>query len=566
MTINPGPGPTQWVRWVRRGLDVALLTIALSPSSAQPSDQLPQFVDRAAATGLVIDNVSGTTQSYIVEGMMGGAAFFDYDNDGDIDLYVTNGSSFEGFGAGQHPTNRLYRNTDGTFEDVTATAAASDTNWSMGCAVADYDNDGDDDLYLTNYGANRLFDNSGGGSFTDASNAARVGHESWGTGCTFGDYDLDGDVDLYVANYVDFSRDYKSTIPCEWKNIAVYCGPRGLLPARDVLYRNDGDGLFSDQTAAAEMTLEYYGMAAIFADFDDDGWPDLFVADDTTPNMLYMNQGAGEGGGFAERALEAGVAYNGEGVIQGCMGAAVADYDNDGRLDLFVSNFTDEFNTLYRNDGFGLFSDLSFPSRVASSGRTEVAWGTAFFDFDNDGDRDLFVANGHTYPQADLPRAESSYKEKNLLFENRGDGSFADVSARAGPGLGVEAVSRGAALGDYDDDGDLDVFVLNLNGAPALLHNDGGSRGNYLLVRTVGTVSNRSGIGARISVSAEGRQQHAQVLSGGSYLSHHDSRAHFGLGQLSRVDSLVVRWPGGALQKLEGIAANQLITVTEPGN
>ena len=305
-------------------------------------------------------------------------------------------------------------------------------------------------------------------------------------------------------------------------------------------------------------------MVAIFADLDDDGWPDLFVADDTTPNMLYMNDGV-SGGGFTELALAAGVAYSGEGVIQGCMGAAVADYDNDGRLDIFVSNFADEFNTLYRNDGSGLFSDLSFPSRVASSGRTEVAWGTTFFDYDNDGDRDLFVANGHTYPQADLPRAESSYMEKNLLFENGGDGRFADVSAGAGPGLAVEAVSRGAAFGDYDDDGDLDVFVLNLNGAPTLLHNDGGSRGNYLLVRAVGTISNRGGIGARISVSAGGRHQYAQILSGGSYLSHNDSRAHFGLGEVGQVDSLVVRWPGGIVQKLVDVEANQLLTVIEPG-
>ena len=501
---------------------------------------------------------------YIVEGMMGGAAFFDYDSDGDVDLYVTNGSTFEGFPAGHHPTNTLYQNADGNFEDVTATAAATDTSWSMGCAVADYDNDGDDDLYVTNFGANRLFANSGRGSFADATGIAGVGHTGWGTGCTFGDYDLDGDVDLYIANYVDFSRDYESTIPCKWKNIDVYCGPRGLLPAPDVLYRNEGDGHFTDQTAAARMTKEYYGMVAIFADLDDDGWPDLFVADDTTPNMLYMNDGV-SGGGFTELALAAGVAYSGEGVIQGCMGAAVADYDNDGRLDIFVSNFADEFNTLYRNDGSGLFSDLSFPSRVASSGRTEVAWGTAFFDYDNDGDRDLFVANGHTYPQADLPRAESSYMEKNLLFENGGDGRFADVSAGAGPGLAVEAVSRGAAFGDYDDDGDLDVFVLNLNGAPTLLHNDGGSRGNYLLVRAVGTISNRGGIGARISVSAGGRHQYAQILSGGSYLSHNDSRAHFGLGEVGQVDSLVVRWPGGIVQKLVDVEANQLLTVTEPG-
>jgi len=372
MTITPGAEPTQWdLHVIRRALSFTLLTVGLNPVSVPATDGAVQFVDHTVTAGLALENVSGTTQSYIVEGMMGGAAFFDYDDDGDIDLYVANGSSFDGFAAGQHPTNRLYRNTDGIFEDVTTAAAAADTSWSMGCAVADYDNDGDADLYVTNFGANTLLANSGQGSFVNATRTAGVGHQGWGTGSSFGDFDLDGDVDLYVANYVDFSRDYESTIPCKWKNIEVYCGPRGLLPARDVLYRNEGDGRFSDQTTEVGMTSEYYGMTAIFADLDDDGWPDLFVADDTTPNLLYMNQGAA--GGFAEGALAAGVAYSGEGVIQGCTGAAIADYDNDGRLDIFVTNFADEFNTLYRNDGFGLFSDLSFPSRVASSGRTEVA-------------------------------------------------------------------------------------------------------------------------------------------------------------------------------------------------
>ena len=518
-------------------------------------------MDAAAASGLSALNVSGTDQRYIVEGMMGGAAFFDYDGDGDIDLYVANGSRFEGFDGGEHPTNRLYRNDGGTFADVTGAAGAADTSWSMGCSVADFDNDGDEDLYVTNYGRNRLLENTGEGRFSDVAGPAGVGHSGWGTGSSFGDYDLDGDVDLYVANYVDFSLDYESTIPCVWKNIDVYCGPRGLLPAADVLYRNEGDGRFSDRTETAGMKEEYYGMAAVFADFDDDGRPDLFVANDTTPNLLYWNRGDGD---FEEGALVAGVAYSGEGVIQGCMGAAVADYDNDGLFDIFVTNFADEFNALYRNEGSGFFSDISFPSRLASAGRTEVAWGTAFLDYDNDGDRDLFVANGHTYPEADLPEAESSYREKNLLFENRGDGTFEDASAVAGPGLAIEEVSRGASFGDYDDDGDVDIFVLNLNSMPQLLRNEAGTPGNYLKVRAVGRRSNRSGIGARIGLSAGGRWQHAQVLSGGSYLSHNDLRVHFGLGGASVVDSLVIRWPGGGIQTLRNLAANRSLTAEEP--
>ena len=525
-----------------------------------------QFVDRAADAGLTQRNVSGTDQSYIVEGMMGGAAFFDYDRDGDVDLYVANGSSFAGssfagFAAGEHPANQLYRNDGGRFTDVTIAADVGDTSWSMGCAVADYDNDGHSDLYVTNFGRNILYRNAGAGRFADVTVETGVGDAGWGTGASFGDYDRDGDVDLYVANYVDFSLDYESPIPCLWKNVKVYCGPVGLLPAADVFYRNNGDGTFSEWTKQAGLQGEkFYGMSALFGDYDADGWPDLFVANDSTPNLLFRNRRDGR---FAEEALMAGLAYSGEGVTQGCMGAAWGDYDNDGLFDLFVTNFADEYNALYRNEGGGFFADVSFVAGIGVAPAELVSWGTGFFDYDNDGDRDLFVANGHTYPQADLPRVNSSYKQINSLFENR-DGRLVEVSAGAGLGFALRRVSRGTSFADYDGDGDIDLFVLNLNGPPTLLRNDGDHDNHYLLVRTVGTKSNRDGIGARVVISIGGQTQHAEVQSGGSYLSHNDLRLHFGLGQAERVDRLEVRWPSGAVQVLSDIAVDQVLTVVEP--
>ena len=433
-----------------------------------------QFVDRAAAAGLTQRNVSGTDQSYIVEGMMGGAAFFDYDRDGDVDLYVANGSSFAGFAAGEHPANQLYRNDGGRFAEVAA--GVGDTSWSMGCAAADYDNDGHTDLYVTNFGLNMLYRNRGDGRFADVTEETGVGDMGWGTGASFGDYDRDGDVDLYVANYVDFSRDYESPIPCLWKNVKVYCGPVGLLPAADVFYRNNGDGTFSEWTKQAGLEGEkFYGMSALFGDYDDDGWPDLIVANDSTPNLLFRNLRDGR---FVEEALMAGVAYSGEGVTQGCMGAAWGDYDNDGLFDLFVTNFADEYNALYRNEGGGFFADVSFAAGIGAAPAELVSWGTGFFDYDNDGDRDLFVANGHTYPQADLPRVNSNYKQANSLFENR-DGRLVEVSAAAGPGFALRRVSRGTSFADYDNDGDIDLFILNLNGPPTLLRNDGDHGNHY---------------------------------------------------------------------------------------
>ena len=547
-----------------KALIAAILATLVSGWSVFPARSQPlpvQFVDRAAANGIAASNASGDAQQYIVEGMMGGAAFFDADGDGDVDLYVTNGSRFAGFPPGQHPANYLYRNEGGSFEDVATHVGVGDTSWSMGCAVADYDNDGNLDLYVTNFGRNRLYRNRADGTFEDATSAAGVGDRRWGTGCTFGDYDRDGDVDLYVANYVDFTIDYQSTIPCQWKNIPVYCGPRGLPAAADILYRNEGDGTFADASKSAGINELYYGMAAGFADLDDDGWPDLFVANDSTPNQLYHNQTDGT---FTEVALLAGVAYSGEGVKQGCMGLALSDYENDGLIDILATNFADEHNVLYRNSGGLFFTDVSYLSRVAGTGSRQVAWGTAFFDYDNDGDRDLFVANGHTYPEADLPQANSSYREENLLFENRGGGRFDDVSTKAGPGLAIREVSRGTCLADYDQDGDMDLFVLNLNSPPTLLRNEGGNKNNFLQIRPEGTRSNRAGIGARIAISAAGRRQFAQVLSGGSYLSHHDLQVHFGLGSSTLVETLTVQWPSGAVQTLRDVPANQVLVVREP--
>jgi enediyne biosynthesis protein E4 len=543
-------------------LIIGLLAVA-GAAVSQEGDGRIRFVDRAREAGLTEGNVSGKEQRYIVEGMMGGAAFFDYDRDGDVDLYVTNGSSFEPLAPGSHPTNRLYRNEgDGTFADVTAAAGVGDSSWSMGSVAADYDNDGDLDLYVTNYGGNKLYRNGGDGTFADVSVAAGVGHTGWGTGASFGDYDNDGDLDLYVANYVDFSLDYESPIPCLWKNTKVYCGPVGLLPGGDVFYRNNGDGTFTDWTAEAGLDgTKYYGMSAVFSDYDGDGRMDIFVANDSTPNLLFHNEGDGT---FSEQALMAGVAYSGEGVKQGCMGAMLADYDGDGHMDIFVTNFADEYNTLYKNEGGGFFADVSFASGVGAAERRLVAWGTGFFDYDNDGDRDLFVANGHTYPQADLPDVDSSYEEPNSLFENHGGGLFKEVSPAAGPGLAIERVSRGASFADYDDDGDIDVFVLNLNDPPTLLRNDGKSGHHFLSVRTVGSRSNRDGIGARLKLTAGGQPQYAEVQSGGSYLSHNDMRAHFGLGQADRVDELEIRWPSGQIQILRDIAVDQVLTVHEP--
>lgn len=524
-----------------------------------------QFVDVAGEVGVVAQNVSGDSeQTYLVDSMMGGSAFFDYDQDGDVDLYILNGSKVVGFPDQEHPRNTFYRNERGKFVDATDEANLGDAGWGMGCAVGDYDNDGDLDIYITNYGRNALYDNQGDGTFADVTEYAQVGDERFGTGCAFFDYDGDGYLDLYVANYVDFKH-FLQTTPNKsymWKGLRVHFGPRGMKGSGDILYRNQGDGTFADVTVEARVVTQdkLYGMGVVGGDYDRDGDVDIYVANDTGANFLYQNQGDGT---FVDIGWMIGAAYGESGEAQGCMGIAYGDYDNDLYQDILVTNFWEQTNTLYHNDRGTFFSDLSFDAGVGKESFQFLAWGTEFFDYDNDGDKDLFVANGHLFPQLDRANLGTSYAQTNQLFENLGDGTFTEVSQLSGEGLQIKKVSRGASFGDYDNDGDLDIFVLNLNDLPTLLRNDGGNANNWLMVKTIGIESNRDGIGARIEVRSGELRQSAEIRSGASYLSHNDLRAHFGLGQRETIDLLVVRWPSGLEERFENLSANRLVVLRE---
>ena len=536
-----------------------------APSGGSPDGGV-QFVDVAAEVGVTTMNVSGDgEQQYVVDAFMGGSAFFDYDRDGDLDLYVLNGSRVGGVADRDPPRNALYRNEGAMFSNATEESGLGDTRWGMGLAVADYDNDGDADIYVTNYGSNALYENRGNLGFVDVAHRAGVaGVEPFSTGCAFFDSDRDGDLDLYVANYLDFEH-FMETTPDrrhEWRGLTVHFGPHGMKGAADVFYRNDGDGVFSDATAAAGMVDGdlLYGLGVVAGDYDNDGDADVYVANDTGPNYLYENSGDGT---FTEVAWMKGAAYGEGGESQGCMGIAFGDYDNDEYQDILVTNFWEETNTLYHNDGGQFFSDLTFDAGVGLESFQFLAWGTEFFDYDNDGDKDLFVANGHVYPQIDRANLGVRYAQTNQLFENVGDGKFEEVSQTSGGGLRIEKVSRGAAFGDYDEDGDLDIFVLELNDLPTLLRNDGGNRNNYLLVRTEGTESNRDGIGARVKLTCGNVTQVNEVRSGSSYLSQNDSRLHFGLGECTEVDRLEVSWPSGLVESFEDLSANRVLVIRE---
>ena len=548
------------LRRVSGGMVIGLLASA----AAAQSPQQVIFVDQTEAAGIAVTNLSGApTQNYIVDVNMGGSAFFDYDGDGDVDLYVPNGSRLVAATPIPHPENKLFRNAgDGRFDDVTAFAAVGDTAWAMGCAVADIDNDGHQDLYVTNFGPNRLFMNRGDGTFDERGADSRTDYRGFSTGASFGDVDLDGDVDLYLSNYLLFDLEFESPIPCVWRGVDVFCGPNGQRPEANIFYLNNGDGTFTDATEAAGLSgPRHFSFEAMFTDFDEDGQIDLFVVNDQGPNYLYRNRGDGT---FEDQALIAGVAFSGEGAMQGCMGVARGDYDGDGRQDYFVTNFTDEHNTLYKNDGDGFFLDLSYPSRAAVLGEAYVGWGTVFFDRDNDGDQDLYIANGHVYPQTDLPRIAIGYAEPNFLLDNLGNARFNDISQTSGPGLKIVKVSRGATVADYDDDGDLDLFVFNLNDTPSLLRNEGGNSLNWLKVKVIGTRSNRDGIGARVILTSGGRMQSMEVQGSGGFLSHSDIRRHFGLGTSTTVERVEVHWPSGTVQVLHDVAVNQTLTVIEP--
>ena len=525
----------------------------------------PQFSDQTAAAGITYRNVfGGEEKQYILESHGSGAAFFDHDSDGDLDLYIVNGATFATYRDRSGPGNSLYRNRgDGTFVEITREAGVGDAGWGGGVAVGDIDNDGRPDLYVTNYGANVLYRNRGGDRFADATQEAGVGGDQYSASAAFFDYDRDGDLDLYVANYVVFDAERLPAKPklCTFfSGLRVYCGPKGLVGAPDVLYRNEGDGAFTDVTQASGVATanRYYGLGVVPTDYDSDGDSDLFVANDETPNVLFQNQGDGT---FQDIALIAGVAYNGDGDVEAGMGADFGDYDQDGDPDLYVTHFFTETNTLYRNEGGVRFSDVTTTAGLAAPTVELLGWGTRFFDYDNDGRLDLFVANGHVYPQVDQAETGTTYRQLNQLFRNEGGGRFAPVSA--GPGLAQAKVSRGTSFGDYDDDGDIDLFVVELNDAPTLLRNDGGNAGNYFVVQVFGREDNRDGVGTRIGLQAGGKGQWRTVNGAASYLSHSDLRVHFGLGAAQAIDRVEIIYPNGSTYAVENVPVNKLLVVRQ---
>jgi hypothetical protein len=538
--------------------------LAASPRGA---DAVIRLVDVAEQAGITLLNIcGGLSKDYIVEVNGNGAAFFDYDNDGDMDALIVNGSTLPNMKHGGDQMVALFRNDGkGRFADVTPASGVRARGWGMGTCIADYDNDGFQDVYVTAFGPNVLVHNNGNGTFTDVTTRAGVGDPRWSTNCAFADYDRDGDLDLYVANYLAFSE---LTIPkrgasntCQYMGIDVMCGPRDLAGEPDALYRNNGDGTFTDVTSAAGIVDPgYYGFGVIFSDLNDDGWPDIFVANDSVPNLLFRNN---RNGTFSEIGLPSGLALSGDGKAQAGMGADAADYDGDGRLDVFVTNFSQDYNTLYQNSAEGFFSDVSHRAGVAMPSLPYLGWGAGFADFDNDGLLDIFVANGHVYPEIDRFGRGTTYLQRKQLFRNQGKGRFSDASADGGAGLLLEKSSRGAAFGDFDNDGDVDVLVLNMNDRPTLLRNDTQSGNNWVVLKLVGKSRNRDAIGARVWLDQEGPVQVAEVRSGGSYLSHNDMRVRFGLGRMPKTPPVKVRWPDGAIERFEELAPNAIHVIRQ---
>ena len=545
------------------------LALALSVTHLLAQDAPPiRFTDVAAQSGVTVTNVCGKKESkdYIVEINGNGAAFFDYDNDEDMDLLVVNGSTLENIENGGDPMAVLYRNNgEGKFSNVTAAAKLTRNGWAMGACIADFDNDGHHDAYLTAYGPDVLYKNNGDGTFSDVTMQAGIANPGWATNCAFGDYDLDGDVDLYVANYVRFDR---KTVPkrganelCKFMGRDVLCGPRGLDGEPDMLYRNNGDGTFTDVTKAGGVEQPaMYGFGVVFTDMNNDRYPELYVANDSKPSFFFVNQ---KDGTFSEEGLFAGVALNAAGTEQASMGVAVGDYNNDGSFDLFVTNFSQDSNVLYQNDGSAFFTDVTFPAGLGASSMAYLGWGTSFMDLDNDGRLDLFIANGHVYPEIDEFDVESKYAEPRQVYRNLGNGRFKELTKEIGGPLLDNKSSRGAAFADYDNDGDVDVLVVNMNEPPSLLRNDTDSGNTWVGLRLVGTKSNRDGIGARVSLKVGGLQQTAETRSGGSYLSHNDFRLHFGLGNAKEVGDVEVRWPSGLTETFSGLTPGRYHTLEE---
>ncbi len=516
-----------------------------------------------ASAGIDFRHVNGAGgKKFVIETVGAGAGFFDYDGDGSLDIYLINGAATPGVHYDTPPRNALYRNRgNGSFVDVTQAAGVGDEGYGMGMAVGDYDNDGDLDLYLGNFGANVLYRNEGNGLFVDVTQAAGVGDERWATSCAFSDVDRDGFVDLYVANYHDFSYDNHRVCAEGGSGLQLYCGPEAFDGISDVLYKNGGDGTFADVTQQAGLhSDDGKELGVVFGDVDLDGDSDLYLANDKTLNFLYLNDGRGL---FEEVGLLAGTAYNEDGDVEAGMGVDMGDYDNDGYPDLFVTNFQWETNTLYKNLGDGTFVDETFLAGLGKGSIPYLSWGTRFFDYDNDGDRDVFIANGHL--ESDVESYENTtFAQRNQLFANVGAGRFEELEpAGENDALAVRKVSRGAAFGDYDGDGDIDVLIANVDDGPTLMRNETGAGAHWLQLQLRGVQSNRAALGARVEVHAGDVVQTDEVRSGASFLSQSDLRLHVGLGAAQRVDKVVVYWPSGRVDEWVDVAVDRALVLTE---
>ena len=541
---------------------IGLILAAVAPFQAD-------FQDIAAASGLTDKNVYGglTRKDYILETTGNGAAIFDYDNDGHNDIFIANGTRLDSSAKGAALPQLYHNEGNGRFKNVGLQAGFSREGWAQGVCAGDYDNDGFTDLLVTYYGHNVLYRNKGNGTFEDVTEKAKlpVTGTRYGSGCSFIDYDRDGYLDFFVSNYVDLDLN-KTPRPgngdfCQWKGMPVMCGPRGLPLAHNALYHNNRDGTFTDvsETAGILKPGGRYSLGVVSADFDNDGWPDLYVACDMTRSLLFRNL---RNGTFEERGVEAGVALNYDGDLQAGMGIAVADYDGDGFLDIAKTNFSGDLTSLYHNDDGKFFTDVS---REAGLGKRQLlGWGTAFVDVDDDGWRDLVIANGHVYPEVEGKGLGDTYLQPTVLFHNEGGNKFRDVTNEAGPGLQTPRSARGLAFGDLDGDGRPEIVLVNMNAAPSLLKNNG-PHGNYLNVLLTGKQSNRSAIGARVMITAAGRKMIDEVMSGGSYYSQNSFTLHFGLGAASEVDSIEVRWPSGVMQTIGKTPANQTVKISENG-
>ena len=556
-----------------------------SPVSGTPLGY--SFVDVAKQSGLNAKTIYGDEHKnrFLLETTGCGVAFYDYDHDDWLDIFLVNGTRLEGFAKGQEPISRLFKNNrDGTFTDVTAKTGMTRSGWGQGCCVGDYDNDGLDDLFVSYYGQPILYKNHGDGTFTDVTAKAGLTQPHaetkprWNSGCAFLDYNRDGHLDLFVANYIDFdikTAPLPEAAGCAYKGMQVACGPPGLDGGKNILYRNNGDGTFTDVSEKSGMwdTIGTYGLSVTVADFDNDGWPDIYVANDSTAATYYQNQ---KDGTFKDVAIEAGIAYSPDGKPQAGMGVAVGDFNRDGLLDIVKTNFAGDTDSLYQNLGDGTFEDHTYLSGLGINTRY-LGWGVSFVDVDNDGWLDIFISNGHVYPEVDGSHLDAPYAEHKYLYRNLRNGQFEEVTSKAGSGMTDAVPARGCAIGDYDNDGDMDIVVNCVNSTPQLLRCDSTIQRNWIKVKLVGTKSNRTGIGARVTVTAvtasqemsgsvkQPMRQIDELRSGGSYYSQNDLRMHFGLDQAVKADVVEISWPSGTKDSIKDLAANHLYVIEEGG-